>query len=167
MHYLSKLLLLTLFYSGPSLMCFNSHADEKIAACDSLQSVAWLLGDWRGGSGDNILLESWVEISPKTFEGLGETRSKAGNMLQSHEMLRLLDMDGEIFYLAKVGHNALPVAFKLSQCSDMNAVFDNPDHDFPQKLVYRLAGKDRLSVTVSDGNDKGFTIYFRRRFMSQ
>jgi hypothetical protein len=72
-------------------------------------------------------------------------------------------MAGEVFYIAKVAHNPLPIAFKLSECGEGLAVFTNPAHDFPRRLEYRLAG-DALSVQVSDGTEggKGFTLNFKR-----
>ena len=77
--------------------------------------------------------------------------------------MRLVEMSGEIFFLAKVNHNKRPVAFKLTQCLARTAVFENSDHDFPKKLEYKLISGNKLTVTVSDGHDKGFTINFVKR----
>jgi hypothetical protein len=60
-----------------------------------------------------------------------------------------------------VTHNELPVAFRLTSCADGAFVFANATHDFPRRLEYRQGG-DGLSVRVSDGADKGFTLEFRR-----
>ena len=82
-------------------------------------------------------------------------------MRVSQESLRLVEMSGEVFYVAKVGHNDLPIAFKLTSGSDDRAVFENPQHDFPKRLEYRLT-EGRLVVTVSDGGTRGFTLDFTR-----
>jgi len=113
------------------LTCFSpfSHAQS----CNSIRSIQWLLGDWTADDGENIITESWNEVSLVTFEGLGESRSKKSNELHTSESLRLIEMASEIFYLAKVDHNDLPVAFKLTQCSSKSAVFENSTHDFPKK----------------------------------
>ncbi|HIG39775.1 MAG TPA: hypothetical protein EYQ14_04450 [Gammaproteobacteria bacterium] len=132
-------------------------------SCDSLDSVQWLPGDWTNDDGENIVTESWKRISPLTFEGSGETRSRTSNELQTGESLRLVEMAGEVFYVAKVDHNNRPVAFKLIQCSATSAAFENSDHDFPKKLEYRLNNKNELNVRVSDGKDKGFEISYTRR----
>ena len=76
-------------------------------------------------------------------------------------------MSNEVFYVAKVGHNELPVTFKLTSCSDKSARFENSSHDFPRVLEYTLerAEKERaekLTVYVSDGKDKGFSVHFDR-----
>lgn len=71
-------------------------------------------------------------------------------------------MSGGVFYVSKVSHNELPVAFRLTTCTDGRFVFDNPQHDFPRRLDYRRVGADRLTVHVSDGGEKGFTLEFER-----
>ena len=87
----------------------------------------------------------------------------ATNELLSSESLRIVEMSGEVFYLAKVGENDLPVAFKLTDCSETHAVFENAGHDFPRRLEYRLTGEERMIVRVSDGAENGFEMKFTRR----
>ena len=48
----------------------------------------------------------------KTMEGWGRVyRTDSGN-IEGEETLRLLEMSGEVFFVAKVGGNAFPVPFK-------------------------------------------------------
>ena len=131
--------------------------------CNSLHSFAWLLGDWVADNGKNLTLESWKAVSPDTYEGVGETRSRTTNELLNSESLRIVAMSGEIFFVAKVDHNDLPVAFKLTDCSSDRAVFENAAHDFPRKLEYRLVNDDKILVTVTDGATQGFKVSFTRR----
>ena len=132
------------------------------ASCSSIASLEWILGNWSVDDGKNISTELWKEVSPSTFEGHGEVRSKLTKELKSSESLRLVEMEGEIFYLAKVSHNDLPVAFRLKDCSHNKAIFENPDHDFPQLLEYKLDTENRLTVLVSDGKEKGFKVNYVR-----
>jgi hypothetical protein len=131
--------------------------------CDSLDAVYWLLGDWQASIGEDMTVESWRAGGPGTFEGFAETRSRASNELINSESLRLVEMSGEVFYIAKVRHNDLPVAFKMTTCSNNIAVFENPNHDFPRRLEYRFAGEGRITVNVSDGVDEGFTVNFETK----
>jgi hypothetical protein len=78
------------------------------------------------------------------------------------ESLRLVAMSGGVYYIAKVSHNAYPVAFALSACSDGRLVFENPTHDFPRRLEYTFTAPDAMTVRVSDGGAKGFVLEFRR-----
>jgi len=132
------------------------------AECGSLDRLRWLLGDWTADGGKKSFHESWVEVGPRTFEGTGIERSQADGAVQGGEVPRLVEMAGGVYYLSKVTHNDLPVAFRLNACSDGRFVFDNPAHDFPKRLEYRLEPDGRLTVSVSDGAEKGFALNFKR-----
>jgi len=152
------------------------------ADCGELKHLTWLLGHWRAAAGERVIREYWAPVSTETWEGFSETRAAApggggvtagsgegagggdaaGVVIES-ESLRLVELAGEVFYLAKVGHNPLPIAFRLTECGEGLAVFENPAHDFPRRLEYRLVGS-ALIVRVSDGAEggQGFTLEFAR-----
>lgn len=132
------------------------------AECDGLDRLRWLLGDWTADGSKKSFHESWVEVGPRTFEGTGIERSKADGAVQGGEVLRLVEMAGGVYYLSKVTHNELPIAFRLNACSDGRFVFDNPAHDFPKRLEYRQEPDGRLTVSVNDGAEKGFALNFER-----
>lgn len=129
--------------------------------CTSLGDLRWLLGNWHHADAGKQMTEQWRQVSAQTFEGVGLSRAAAGSAVDT-EMLRLAEMSGEIFYLAKVSHNTLPVAFKLTSCDVGTAVFENPSHDFPRRLEYRLMSADRLQVLVRGSGAKSYTLNFHR-----
>lgn len=137
-------------------------------SCRTLAQLTWLLGRWEAVGEKTIVYERWAAVSTESWEGFGETRRAAASREEQtvleRESLRLVSMGDEIFYLAKVDHNALPVAFKLVDCGEDHAVFANPDHDFPRRIEYRIV-ENRMEVHVSDGEPegKGFTLRFMRR----
>jgi hypothetical protein len=132
------------------------------SGCASLADFRWLLGEWTADGSRTSFHESWAALGPQAFEGSGIERAKSDGAVKGSEALRLLEMAGEVFYISKVAHNDLPVAFRLTGCEDGRFVFENPAHDFPRMLEYRRDGDDRLVVRVSDGGQKGFTLDFRR-----
>lgn len=128
-------------------------------AGDSLGAFDWMIGDWV--SDDGAISEHWHVASEQTFEGKGITRLE--NTI-STESLRLLFMEDEVFYLAKVAHNEVPVAFRLTaESTSGHSIFVNPDHDFPKQIIYHRDGSDDMIVTVSDGGSKGFELRFARQ----
>lgn len=130
--------------------------------CASLSAARWLLGDWVAGGEKSVYHESWAELGPQTFEGTGSEHAMLDGKAIGTESLRLVEMTGRVFYIAKVAHNELPVAFRLTECGADRLVFENPAHDFPRRLEYRLETSGTLAVGVSDGRDKGFTLIFER-----
>lgn len=130
--------------------------------CGSLDSMQWLLGEWLADGDKNTWRESWTAIGPKTWEGQGVEASKSDPGKQSTEELRLVEMGGSVFYLAKVTHNELPIPFRLVECGEGRLVFANSAHDFPRRLEYERQADGRLHVRISDGAGKGFTLDFAR-----
>jgi hypothetical protein len=130
--------------------------------CGSLAQLDWLAGEWLADGRESTWRESWVPAGPATWEGVGVETSKADPAKSTAEDLRLVEMGGAVFYVAKVGHNELPVAFRLVECDDGRLVFTNPAHDFPRRLDYLRQPDGHLRVRVSDGGEKGFTLDFAR-----
>jgi hypothetical protein len=133
--------------------------------CHALKQLTWLLGIWRCETEARQVHERWAAVSTETWEGYGETRARGradapGALLES-ETLRLVEMAGEVYYIAKVAHHPLPVAFRLTQCGPGFAIFENRAHDFPRVIAYRLE-KGTLIAEVGDGEAGGrsFTLRF-------
>ncbi len=131
--------------------------------CSSLASLEWLQGEWLAEGARTTWRETWTVTGPNTWEGRGIEVSREEPTKQSVEDLRLVEMGGSVFYLAKVTHNELPVPFRLIECGDGRLVFANPAHDFPRRLDYQRQPDGRLQVRVSDGAAKGFTLDFARQ----
>ena len=126
----------------------------------NLDTLHWMLGQWQQDDGKKVTTEIWTNLSPTTFDGVGQTVLKSENKISFLESLRIIEMSGEIFYLAKVSHNEFPISFKLMECSNNAAVFENPAHDFPKKIVYNLSENGNfLTVTVSN-NERQFTVEY-------
>jgi hypothetical protein len=133
------------------------------AECSSLASLRWLLGEWLADGPKNTWREKWTEVGPGSWEGRGIETPKSDPAKASTEELRLVEMGDGVFYVAKVSHNDLPVAFRLVECGEGRLVFANPAHDFPRRLDYERRPDGRLQVRISDGGEKGFTLDFARQ----
>jgi hypothetical protein len=132
------------------------------ATCDSLDTARWMLGRWVADDSENSVIEEWRSLGGETFEGSGRTVSRKTGEVVSSESLRLVAMSSAVYYIAKVSHNAYPVAFALTTCTAGRLVFENPGHDFPKRIVYSMHPDDSIEVEVSDSRDQGFTLRFRR-----
>lgn len=68
----------------------------------------------------------------------------------------IVELHGELFYIAFPEQNQYPVAFKLVSNTDGKLIFENPTHDFPQRIVYHPQGDGSLLVHI-EGETKGRT----------
>lgn len=98
------------------------------------------------------------------MEGFGFSQ-KAGEEVVVYESLRILEMSGDLYLLAKVAHNAMPTPFKASECLATSVLFENPEHDFPNRLQYSVED-EKLVVDVRNNENRGFSLSFRREAIS-
>jgi peptidoglycan/xylan/chitin deacetylase (PgdA/CDA1 family) len=145
-----------------SVTCFALPATALAENCSSLGQLEWLLGHWKSAGENTVIAETWERISDKTFEGFGESRSAINGELKSRETLRLVQMSGAVFFIAKVAHNEFPVGFRLTDCEDGRAVFENTVHDFPTRIGYQRLDADSMTVDVSGADGNGFQLGFQR-----
>ncbi len=111
-----------------------------------------LIGEWQDvkDSGRTVFNEHWSRAADGTLVGLGFVLS--GNDTVFIEHLGILHMDTSTFYAATVNNqnSGAAVLFKLVHSFD-SLVFTNPDHDFPQRIVY-VPVNGNWDVTVSGTN---------------
>lgn len=149
-----------------AILLFLSASVSMASDCKTLDSLRWINGGWVHEDEKKIVAEEWDVVKPlgkdeiRTFEGMGEFYSKKDGS-KTEESLRIVEMSGEVFYLAKVSENQFPVPFKLIECSENGAVFSNDKHDFPNLIRYSLSGIGTLDVYVGDSEGKGFNLQFK------
>lgn len=89
--------------------------------------------------------EFWLPASGNIMVGLHRDTFKSGKAF--FEYLRIEQGEDGISYWANPGGRA-PTEFKLKEVSGLKVVFENPDHDFPQRIIYRLESDTVLIARV-------------------
>lgn len=133
----------------------------SIAGEKYLSVFDWLQGEWICIGNKADTKEVWQKVSPQTFEGFAATIDKTIGEHKITETLRLVNMSGDIYYIANVEHNELPIAFKLNDSAESIFVFENASHDFPKRIEYRQMPGDSLYVTVGDST-RSFVVKFKK-----
>lgn len=114
-----------------------------------------LMGEWADvqDSGRTVFNEHWHRAPDGTLVGLGCVLSGRDTVFIEH--LGILDHEGKIQYAATIDaqNSGEVVLFELVHRTD-SLVFTNPDHDYPQRIVYVPNGPDAWNVFVS-GTAKG------------
>jgi hypothetical protein len=140
-----------------------SAGGEQSAPEPSLDRLAWLAGCWGSSSEDGTTEECW--LAPMGGLMLGVHRDVAPSGEAFFEFLRIESSEVGPLYLASPGgRSATP--FPLVSLRGKTAVFENREHDFPQRLLYRLMGDGRLRVRAegpSEGDTKVLQWTWRRQ----
>lgn len=77
---------------------------------------------------------------------VSRTVNTSGRMV-AFEYLRIVERDGGLVYIAQPG-GTTPTEFVLTHLTDTRAVFENPRHDYPKRIVYELSAEGGLSATI-------------------
>ena len=113
--------------------------------------LGWIAGHWAGPVGRAQAEEHW--IAPAAGAMLGVSRTIVKDRMVAFEFLRIEKRAGAIFYVAQPGGRP-PTDFKLTQSTPTSAVFENPAHDHPKIIAYRLEGADTLVAKI-EGDEGG------------
>ena len=111
----------------------------------ALEELSWLAGHWVRDEGGSRSEEIWLPPSGNTMLGMNQTIT--GDLTIAFEYVRIVRLGEAIDYVAQPGGKS-PVAFRLVQWGENRAVFENPEHDFPQRISY-VRTEDRLDARIS------------------
>jgi hypothetical protein len=114
----------------------------------AMGDLAWLEGAWvgtRGATGATSIEERWSP--PLGGAMLAVSRTVSRGKMTAFEFLRIVERDGGLVYVAQPGGRP-PTEFVLTEAGGTRAVFENPRHDSPQRIVYELSGEGGLSASV-------------------
>ncbi len=120
----------------------------------NLQELYFLIGTWKMEGKDNY--ESWKKIEDKL---VGKSFKMINGQEQVSETIEISVQGHNIVYTPTVfdQNEGLAIPFILKSSKENKFSFENPEHDFPKKIQYKILTKKELLVSVLGKNDKGFS----------
>ncbi len=125
------------------LICLIALAVVPVTASSaSISDLAWLSGCWAAIDQDTGSGEQWMPPAGGTMLGMSRTVSDGETV--AFEFIRIVSTgDGGLVFIASPsGQNT--TGFALVSVTDHEVIFENPDHDFPQRIIYRLLSDEDL-----------------------
>jgi uncharacterized protein YciI len=115
----------------------------------------FLQGTWKMENRE--VYEHWDKLNENSLKGF--SYKMADEQMSITEYLDITQTGNKITYTAFVlnQNQGKGINFLLTQ-SDSSVVFENPEHDFPKKIVYSKLSDREIFVEVSDGNERGFSF---------
>jgi hypothetical protein len=141
------------------ILCLVFVAYSASAKDFSISHAAQLSGCWQGTEAD--VTEQWM--APAGGMMLGMSRTVENGIASQYEFLRIAEEKGSVAYIAKPFGQA-EASFKLVKANPDQLVFENPDHDFPQRILYSFAA-NALTARIEgkkEGKELGFDFPMRR-----
>lgn len=112
--------------------------------------LAWLVGEWTAPSGDLVTTERWTALPDGSLLGSGYVGG--AQALVFAEALAVVDGPDGRTLVAWPSRQA-PTRFPAVSAGPDEVAFENPAHDFPQKLVYRRLDPVTVEVVATGVRD--------------
>jgi hypothetical protein len=128
--------IVALLFAAPSLQAADSNIDR----------LAWLGGCWQAEGGEAGSMEHWLPLAGGSMMGVGRT-VKQGKTV-AYEFMQIREQaDGTLVFHAQPSGKP-PNTFTAIRVSDTEVVFENLQHDFPQRVAYARDGANKLNARI-------------------
>ena len=140
--------------------CFTlsvlSQSSDKAPANNKVEDLSWLAGCWETNDAakQRSIVEQWMPPAGGAMIGMSRT-VRAGKMT-GYEFLRIVRDEISIKYVSRPSENSTDTDFRLLKLSANEVIFENLQHDFPQRIIYRRDG-DKLNARI-EGASGGKTV---------
>jgi hypothetical protein len=116
-----------------------------------LEQLAWMAGHWAGEQGGVQMEEVWT--APGGGMMIGLHRDVRAGKPAFFEYLRIEETDDGIFYVASPMGRTPGTRFRLVSVEAGKVRFENPEHDFPQRIIYWKDGDTLVARAEADTED--------------
>ena len=131
----------------------------------TIESFAFMKGCWAIERPERKvqIVEQWMAPAGGTM--IGMSRTMRDGKTTGWEYMRIESGDSGIFFVSKPKENKEETYFRLKTSAMNELVFENPDHDFPQRVMYRASGPDSLNARIEgmqNGKSSGVDFPYKR-----
>src|SRR3954470_23065486 len=143
----------------------KSAKHDKPAPAPQIDKLAWLGGSWRFEKAGRVTEEQW--LPPAGGVMLGLSRTVAKNRVVEFEFMQIREgPGGTLFFIAQPSGDK-EAAFQLLTLADNAVVFENREHDFPQRILYTRQADGAVlaaveGLPVADGTRKRIEFPYKR-----
>lgn len=123
-----------------SITAFAQDKSQPVTA------LSWMSGCWETGGDGRTTTERWGKATENLLVGTSQTVK--GTKSVAFEFLRVVNNGHGLMYVALPSNAKEPTAFAAIKVTANEVVFENPKHDFPQRIIYRQEKADSLFARI-------------------
>ena len=147
---------------APGVTSYLRYLDEVAGFVAPIERLGWLAGCWERSSATGSMEEQWM--APRAGIMLGMGRVIRDGAVVAHEAMRIEQRGDTLVFVANPSGQA-QAEFTATTIERDAVVFENPEHDFPQRVAYRHAAGDSLHARIEgtmDGSERGIDFRMGR-----
>lgn len=104
------------------------------APMPQLEKLAWLTGSWRMEKAGRLVEEQWM--APAGGVMLGMSRTVVKGRVVEYEFMQIREGPGGTLFFIAQPSGQKEAAFQLLGLEENGVIFENREHDFPQRILY-------------------------------
>jgi hypothetical protein len=132
----------------------NQGSAPLLARGAGLDRLAWLSGCWKRSTATRTVEEQWMAPRARMMLGMGRTVAAAADSVIEFEQTMIEEIGkGQLKFTANPSGQKRD-SFTSIELTDSMVVFENKEHDYPQRVGYRLAADGHLAAWI-DGVSQG------------
>ncbi len=118
-------------------------------------TLKWLTGTWKIKMPQKTIVESWHIANDSTLEGISYMIKNNNKDTFPLETVKIVYRKDSWYYIATTANqnNEIPVDFRFIFLSGSEFICENTEHDFPQRIGYRIIGNNLYAYI--EGKSKG------------
>ncbi len=130
-----------------SILALALAATPPAAVPSDIDKLGFIGGCWTLVRPNGTKIEEqW--LAPAGGAMIGMSRSVRDGKLREFEFMRIVPGDdGKLRYVA-IPSGQPEATFPVKEIADGAVTFENPEHDFPQRILYRRVDKDTLVARI-------------------
>jgi hypothetical protein len=127
----------------------------KPAPATVIDKLSWLAGHWRMEKGGRVIDQHWM--APAAGVMLGMSRTIAKGKVLEHEFMQIREGPGGMLFFVTQLPGQPEATFQHASLTETEVVFENPLHDYPQRISYTRQPDGGLVTVLEGPNPDGTT----------
>lgn len=147
---------------GWILLLFACNSEDPYK---NTKELSWLKGKWSAHVEGSDVNETWTMKNDSTW--IGKSAFLRDGKALFTEVMSIRQENGKLIFVSAVSdqNEGDEVVFTEIQRTAESVLFENKNHDFPQRIAYVKKGKDKMMAYISgnlNGEAKRIDFHFSR-----
>ena len=130
----------------------QGQSSEQSQPATALDRLAWMVNHWQKTEGAASSEEHWIAARGGMMLGVNRSVNQQGKASFEFLRIQLSDDDQLSYYASPSGRGE--TEFPAVEVGEQRVVFENPAHDFPQRITYWLDEQGHLNARI-EGKTNG------------
>ncbi len=147
------------------LLVFILFSCQNKKGSREIDQLVWLVGNWETIAPQGQLYENWTQSNDTILKGSSHMVINDDTVFT--ESLSIEQRNDGLYYIPSVSNQnaGKPVLFRFIENNNGEIIFENKEHDFPQRIIYKHPHPDTLYARIEGLDNKEYRkeVFFMLR----